>query len=108
MKSIASAVTTNGQRAPIKFRRERNGKYTAMLDVSGINGIQFDARHDSPLVELPAIDLRSEGGVIFGHENISSGAVIDLHYDSGSSEYSACLHGQKTTEPMATLTIAAA
>jgi len=79
--TVLAAVTKCGQRAPVVYRRERNGNYTQHVDISGLSGIQFDARHDAPLVEIPEVQLRDEAGLVFAHEKQPAGTVIVLKYD---------------------------
>jgi len=82
------AVTTDGQSANVKHRRERNGKYTQHIDISQISGIQFDSRHENPLVEVPPVELRDDDGVIYDYEEQGAGTVLTLCYDEHCREYS--------------------
>lgn len=85
---INAVVSQDGKCVPIKWKRERNGRFTAHIDVSKIEGIQFDAKRDAPLIELPPVDqYDSETGLVTGYEYFV-GEKYELTYDYCNSRYS--------------------
>lgn len=82
--NIKAVVTNDGQRVALKWRRERSGNFTATLDISKLSGIQFDAKYDRPLCDLPPVTLHDDdNGLVCGFE-YRAGVNYTLTYDSES------------------------